>query len=297
MPRKNTSATSELPCDGEGEGFRDRLLSYLDLNSPIVQKIEEEGFCVLEGVLTPEEADIEYNRMWSFVTGIQPSVKRQNPESWKIPDDGRPDPWPCAQRDMFQLHQAGWVFGNLREVIAERVFEPLYRTRELHVSKDGFTLQRPTSVVLGRTPNDHYDQGARLKGLHCIQGSVALTDQGDEDACFQVWPRSHLHHDRLVSKKTEDFIILSSSERSFLLEQGIEPLRVPVRRGTVILWRSDVVHCGAPPPGPTEHFRAVAYVCCLPAVLTPSGVLPEKMSISGAPNGIALAIKRGVVYQ
>jgi hypothetical protein len=42
---------------------------------------------------------------------------------------------------MFQLHQAGWVFNDLRQKIAERVYEPLYGTQRLHVSKDGFTLQ------------------------------------------------------------------------------------------------------------------------------------------------------------
>ena len=55
------------------------------------------------------------------------------------PDHGSGDidNWPSAQRDMFQLHQAGWVFHELREKIASRVFEPLYGTRELHCSKDG----------------------------------------------------------------------------------------------------------------------------------------------------------------
>ena len=56
---------------------------------------------------------------------------------------------------MMQLHQVGWLFPDLKERFAERVFEPLYGTRELHTSKDGFTLQRPTSGDLGRTPNDH----------------------------------------------------------------------------------------------------------------------------------------------
>ena len=71
---------------------------------------------------------------------------------------------------MFQLHQAGWLFNSLRERMAERVYEPLYGTKQLHCSKDGFTCQRPVpDAPLNRTPNDHFDQGSLFMGLHCIQ--------------------------------------------------------------------------------------------------------------------------------
>ena len=41
----------------------------------------------------------------------------------------------------------GWLFSDLREILAKRVFEPLYGTRELHSSKEGFTFHRPTAPV------------------------------------------------------------------------------------------------------------------------------------------------------
>ena len=115
------------------------------------------------------------DRMWRWVEATSPGVLRGEPESW-FRLRGL-DPWPCAQRDMMQLHQAGWLFPDLRERFAERVFEPLYGTRELHCSKDGVTYQRPTSRDLGCTPNDHFDQGSTSLGLQCIQGSVALATQ------------------------------------------------------------------------------------------------------------------------
>merc|ERR1719217_569860 len=111
--------------------------------------------------------------MWKFVEKVSPGIVRRSAASWQ--GQRGYDPWPCSQRDMMQLYQAGWVFGDLREVMAERVFEKLYGTPELHCSKDGFTLQRPTRQELGRSPNDHFDQGSHLHGLQCIQGSVALT--------------------------------------------------------------------------------------------------------------------------
>lgn len=175
---------------------------------------------------------------------------------------------------MMQLHQAGWVFNDLREMFTERVFERLYGTRELHCSKDGFTLQRPTRTVLRRTPNDHFDQGMTMQGLHCVQGSVALTDQEENDGCFQVWPGSHQLRETLLAqhkykkKCREDFIIIDDADKEILFAAGISPLRVPVTRGDVLLWRSDVCHCGAPPLGVRDTFRGVVYACCLPAALT-----------------------------
>lgn len=54
------------------------------------------------------------------------------------------------------------------------------------------------------------------------------------------------------------------------------PRRVPVNAGDVVLWRSDLAHCGAAPIGAREGFRAVVYVCCLPAALTPAEFIEKK---------------------
>jgi len=192
------------------------------------------------------------------------------------------DPWPCSQRDMMQLHQAGWLFSDMREKMADRVFEDVFGTKELHSSKDGFTLQRPTTGELGRSPNDHFDQGLGKRGLQCIQGSVALTDQDYEDGCFLCWPRSHRLHDEMMEWRgskngREDFVILTRDEHHWLESKGIRPKRVPVQRGDVILWRSDLVHKGAPPIGRRDNFRAVVYICMLPAALTPESVYKDKL--------------------
>lgn len=168
-------------------------------------------------------------------------------------------------------------------MFAERVFEELYGTKELHVSKDGWTFQRPTDQELGRTPNDHFDQGNRWMGLQCIQGSVALTDQTEDGGCFKVWPSSHKYREEILShpkhSKTAaraDFIIVRDDDKELLRERCIKPCRVAVKRGDVVLWRSDVCHCGAPPLGACDAYRTVVYVCCLPAVLTPDAVYVQK---------------------
>eukprot|EP00656_Telonema_subtile_P031406 TRINITY_DN34377_c0_g1_i2.p1 TRINITY_DN34377_c0_g1~~TRINITY_DN34377_c0_g1_i2.p1 ORF type:complete len:269 (+),score=71.57 TRINITY_DN34377_c0_g1_i2:100-906(+) len=204
--------------EGEGEEHRDRLCALFgdnELSAAVQQHIHEQGYIVLPSVFGAEEMDAELDRMWGFITTINPSIRRYNPSSWHAREGGK-DPWPCAQRDMFQLHQAGWVFNDLREQVAARVFEPLYGTEALHCSKDGFTMQRPARQPLHRSPNDHYDQGCRFKGLHCIQGSVALTDQGENDGCFSVWPRSHTMRDEIIGSNRKDFIIINQSQSCLL---------------------------------------------------------------------------------
>lgn len=180
-----------------------------------------------------------------------------------------------------QLHQAGWVFTDLKETFAERVFEQLYGTRELHCSKDGFTFHRPTQGDLDRSPNDHFDQGSTMTGLQCIQGSVALTDQGVDDGCFLVWPGSHILREEILAmlpqkKASQDFVMIGDRGAEMLEERGIRPKRVPVSRGDVVLWRSDVCHKGAPPRGRCDNYRAVCYVCCMPAACTPEAVYSDK---------------------
>ena len=172
----------------------------------------------------PQECDAEVELLWRFVTTVSPAVVRDDPESWYPPADGQPDPWPHSGwrsfADMFQHHGAGWLFGSLRERLAERVFSRLFGTTALHASKEGFTFRRPTASPAGRAhpaagrppPNvcgrpqprscgEHFDQGAAEAGLQFVQSATALTDQAAEDACFQCWPGSHALHPALVTTR------------------------------------------------------------------------------------------------
>mmetsp|Transcript_95542 Transcript_95542/g.270485 ORF Transcript_95542/g.270485 Transcript_95542/m.270485 type:complete len:405 (-) Transcript_95542:200-1414(-) len=266
----------------DGPESQDRLLQYVGKSQfarDILASIEADGYAVLPDVLAADEVEREYARMWRWVEAVSPGVRRGAPASWAR-RGGDQDPWPSRQRDMMQLHQAGWVFTELRERLGERVFERLYGTPALHCSKDGFTLQRPTGRELRRTPNDHFDQSCERHGLQCIQGSVALTDQEHDDGCFLCWPGSHRYHQEITRQRQKggrrDFCILSEGEKQLLGDRGIRPVRVPVKKGAVILWRSDLAHCGAMPLGRRDGFRGVVYVCMLPAVLTPEDVYAQK---------------------
>jgi hypothetical protein len=112
---------------------------------------------VIPGVLSAAECDAEVDRMWDWVERVSPGVGRKRPQTWDR--DAAQKAWPHKQKDMMQGYQAGWVFTGLRAKLAERVFEPLYGTRELHTSKDGFTLMRPQRRPAARALGGHFDQG------------------------------------------------------------------------------------------------------------------------------------------
>lgn len=251
-----------------------RCVEQSTLPQEVFTQIECEGFAVLRSVLDHREAAAYLSLMWDFVEKVNPKVKRNDSSTWF--SQGKVDPWPHAQRDMFQLHQAGWVFGELRELLAKRVFEPMYGTRELHSSKDGFCFQRPTRKPIHRRQIDHFDQSGQKVGLHCLQSSVALLDQEADDGCFMCWPGSHKKHPALSSSATKDWYILSDADKAALEKAGCKPTRVPVNRGDVVLFRSDLAHQAGSPVGVRPGFRAVVYICMLPAAHTPSHVYDKK---------------------
>ena len=95
-----------------------------DMRRVVDVLLNGDGFAVLPGVLSADECRKEYDRAWGFVMKVSPAVKRDDPSTW-YPTHAGNDPWPHTGDDCLQSHQAGWVFNDLRETLARRVFEPL----------------------------------------------------------------------------------------------------------------------------------------------------------------------------
>lgn len=293
---------------------RDALLPYISddtkLGRLVKDRIQKEGFVVIPKVLTKAECETELSRLWDFVEATAPGVRRHDPDSWypappgavTTATDASADPWPHSDwahfPDMCQSFQAGWLFSDLREKLAARVFAPLYGTSRLHSSTEGFTFRRPAAPgaapngavrprVAGRAQTrargEHFDQRAAHAGLQCIQSSTALLDQdaGGADGCFRCWPGSHAAHQDLTRgtwRGRSDWVPLTDEELAALEGRwDLAPRDVPVRAGDVILWRSDLAHCGAGPTSPRAAFRAVSYTCMLPAAMASPDVLAGRL--------------------
>jgi len=79
--------------------------------------------------------------------------------------------------------------------------------------------------------------------VECVHGSVALLDQEVEDGCFSCWPDSHRHREMMfagVAHKTATSFTMNQNQLKALESAGLSRLRVPVKKGGVILWRSDL---------------------------------------------------------
>ena len=109
--------------------------------------------------------------------------------------------------------------------------------------------------------------------------STSLLDQEEEDACFLCWPGSHAFHQQLTKdtwRGRSHWVPLTDAELDVMRAAGLQPKRVPVHAGDVILWRSDLAHSAAPPLVPRPTFRAVSYTCMLPASFTPAALHAKK---------------------
>lgn len=126
----------------------------------VLNAMDTDGYLVLPNVLTAKECEVEMDRLWDFVTATSPSVRRDDPATWypQYEEDGvtlsSQDPWPHSGwaflSEMCQSYQAGWLFSDLREKLAIRIFEPMYGTRELHSSKEGkqTTLKKSSTYII-----------------------------------------------------------------------------------------------------------------------------------------------------
>lgn len=153
-----------------------------------IEDLKTRGYHVVPAALAREECDEALGLMWDFVEDVSGGcVGRGDPTSWyprrevrivtggdaassadepdedngaagdvnrDSSDDRRRDldPWPHTGYqsfpDMFQSLGAGYLLGRVRQLLAERIFEPLYGTRDLLCSKEGFSFCRPLIVDL-----------------------------------------------------------------------------------------------------------------------------------------------------
>jgi len=417
-----------LPTSNDNSTTNSISSPYFNVDE-IIQSLKTKGYAHIPSVLTHDECNEALDNIWTFIEDTSGGfVNRNDPMSWypkhEVCIDGQPlldipsdttntttvpiictdqneqndlDPWPhtgyTSFKELFQSLGAGYVLGDVRELLAERIFEPLYNTKELLCSKEGFTFCRPLVVDLSNDENDtedeqqqlvwtphhlnssttttddnverkkpqfrvcgksqqlcegqHYDQGVPisvvkhmqqqdctsttkeesgnkaksiskkqqnkqqklqsklqklqdLTGLCHIQSSITFTDQTlDKDrggGHYLCYPYSHSNvHWKLVGdtyratpqvngkgKEREDptWVPLTDTEIKQLDDMGCKEQRIYANRGDVVLWRSDLVHCGVAPSlivnkndtngeeiisyDGSREFRGVGYCSMLP---------------------------------
>jgi hypothetical protein len=289
----------KLACNGSSTRNDERLET---IRSALIR----DGYVVLPHVLSSEECNDMLDVLWDYVETItagrkQPVCRKVSSTWYPPPHTSDEDPWPytknSSQPDLFQSSDSGYVLGRLREILAQRVYEPLvFQTRELHSSKEGFTFHRPRKVCSEKSTivhhhpfyshqqsssvsdvsyssrSTHSDENNYLPAvsptnvLPIIHSCTSFTSQSphDQSYCFSTYPGSHVlqrnqRHYELDTEQPLDIV---------LHKLGFSRKDIYLNAGDVILWRNDIIRSSMANcwPGPDcNTFHALAHVSMVPA--------------------------------
>jgi hypothetical protein len=143
------------------------------------KELEDEGYTVVPGALTPADCD-RYREMYDQWLTHFPQGK-----------------WPKSSRGLIRGFNTGHLDPTWRiRLQVKDVFSQVWKTEKLMTSFDSIAIGRPPED--GEEPFDdentnwlHLDQEACRDGLHAYQGGVYLEDACEDDWTLQVMAKSH----------------------------------------------------------------------------------------------------------
>ena len=222
----------------------------LQLSKETVKKqLLENGYAICPNALTPEETRERIKEFRAWQKTIPNHDKLHN----TIDPHG-----------IYKHHEVGhqrhaWKIRTNPNV--QSYFKHLWNSKDLVVSYDG-SCHIPKSLKKKDKCWTHTDQAATKKGLHCIQGFVALTT--NKERTLVVYEKSHLLHEKYFkdrnNKSSKNWLKI---DPTYLEEIAHTKKVLTIPAGALVLWDSRVFHqnqYGAP----NSEERIVQYVCYLP---------------------------------
>lgn len=215
-----------------------------------IAELAENGYCVIENVLTAEEVanSIEYFREWF---SSHPQIAELHN---KISPHG-----------IIKYHEVGqqkhaWYIRTRPNV--QNVFKNIWKTDEVVVSFDG-GCYIPADCKKKDNVWTHTDQAPTKKGLKCIQGFVALTD--NTERTLVVYEGSHKLHEEYAKEynltSTKDWLLI---EQNYLDKISDKKRVLNVKAGSLVLWDSRTFHQNQYGAKDNNEERIVQYVSYLP---------------------------------
>ena len=201
-PRRSRSTAAAAAAAPEGGSLARRAAAVVvdrGRARAARERLEADGYVVLPAVLSRDECAAARREDVVFVEGVSPAVRGDAPDTWYPSAEGAADPWPITRggnrSHMFQDNGAGWLFGDERELLAERLLR-LYGTRELRgrrrraspstgrrrAAATRSSARRRTSAASRRAPTTAAPTSTRATRAPAgIQSSTALLDRRQED--------------------------------------------------------------------------------------------------------------------
>ncbi|HEY2809960.1 MAG TPA: phytanoyl-CoA dioxygenase family protein [Rhabdochlamydiaceae bacterium] len=277
--------------------FLQAVISQLFSEKPAhLKDLEELGYCVIPHVLSSEETESLYQRVWhEFIEKAWPSCRMDDRSNWK---------------DAFPMHNKWGIFcgpaGQIQVMWDLRqdprivdVFAQIWNTNELIVSMDGlsfmcpaeirehylepwphvdqFILRRQDNVAHNNSPPIGFVSESSLKtGPYTIQGQFLFEDSFEGDGGFCCIPKSHLKFpefspelealDRQVYVSTSGYLHNFFSHSVDESGNPYTPKQITAPRGSLILWDSRTVHWNQFPRKDRSYpkVRMVGYLSYVP---------------------------------
>lgn len=273
--------------------------------SSYLQDLEDLGYCIIPHVLSQEETEKLYDRVWTeFIEKAWPLCKKTGRDHWKefFPNHGKL----CIFAGPAGQTQVMW---DLRQ--DPRILEPfaqIWNTYDLIVSMDGMSFMCPIEIreeghdepwphvdqtILRRKDNfvhsnsppiDFISESFLKTKPFTVQGQFLFEDSFEGDGGFFCIPKSHLRFDEfalhlgnLHSKDRKTYLKKLFSELIDTFGNRYEMKHITAPKGSLILWDSRTVHWNQRPskerhPSNLPKVRMVGYLCYVPkARLTDEG--------------------------
>ncbi len=149
----------------------------------LMEKLEQHGYCVVKGVLTPEKTEKFTSDFFTFMEKGGSGIKR---------DDPRTLTWnrmPFNRHGLLQHYQIGhakFIWEIRSDPSICRIFETIWGTDRLLVSFDGACFAIRDRAESTDKPWHHLDQGHEKRGFQCVQGSINLRPCGKKKQHFSL---------------------------------------------------------------------------------------------------------------
>lgn len=249
--------------------------------------LERDGYCVIPGILNPEETEDAINKAWGCLNHLTQNLERpivqDDPQSWL-------SFWELAPlHSMMLKHYVGhsqFMWDIRQNANVKKVFQTIHKDEDILTSFDGFSMHFPFEKLPRKRGKGrgnewfHTDQSPHRKEL-CVQGIVNLFDVNEGDATLRVIERSHLKHadffkERKIEKCSGDWY--RPDENEMLYFKDLPKIHVKAKAGDMLLWNSKTFHCGGEASGTRKepNFRLAAYVCMVPRRNATSAQLKKK---------------------
>lgn len=210
---------------------------------------QEQGYVILRGAITPEEAEAAAALVWQ-TAGADPD----DPTTWR----GRRN-----QGMMVQLFQHPALEPARRSARVHKAFAQLWGTSDLwrHVDRISFNAPLPP----GRTfaaPRLHWDVSLVPPIPYGMLGVLYLADTAEDQGAFELVPG--FHHG------LAEWLEALGDVDPRRVDLSGQAVRVAAEAGDLIIWRHDLPHGAS--PNTTDRPRLAQYLTFYSAKM---GVQPE----------------------